>query len=198
MERTDHKTQQKIKPAIEDRERTCDSRRAETMRCTNWRCRKPCRQELDAGAGESREYLDGWQRCPGRVCQLQKAQSSATRRRCTRPSTGSIVKRYLDVVDDLERALKNRPQEGEGASWAERHRTDLPQAARPSWKAKASSACRARARCSTPTCTKRSPTKTATDYESGQIIEVVQEGYTDGRAGSAPGAGACGALIAVI
>jgi molecular chaperone GrpE len=30
-----------------------------------------------------------------------------------------VIKHFLDIVDDLERALKNHPQQGEGAAWAE-------------------------------------------------------------------------------
>src|SRR3990172_2242543 len=32
---------------------------------------------------------------------------------------GRVIKQYLDIVDDLERALKSRPQKGDGAAWAE-------------------------------------------------------------------------------
>jgi molecular chaperone GrpE len=67
---------------------------------------------------KSNEYLDGWQRA--------RAEFANYKRRMEREGTqtyqnavGSIVKRYLDVLDDLELALKNRPQEGEGAAWAE-------------------------------------------------------------------------------
>jgi molecular chaperone GrpE len=33
-------------------------------------------------------------------------------------AVGSVVKRYLDIIDDLERALKNCPSSNEGAEWA--------------------------------------------------------------------------------
>lgn len=67
---------------------------------------------------KSNEYLDGWQRA--------RAEFANYKRRMEREgaqnyqnAVGSIVKRYLDVLDDLELALKNRPQEGEGAAWAD-------------------------------------------------------------------------------
>jgi len=33
-------------------------------------------------------------------------------------ATGSVIKRFLDVLDDLDRALKNKPESGDGATWA--------------------------------------------------------------------------------
>jgi len=75
-------------------------------------------QELAECRSKSDEYLDGWQRA--------RAEFTNYRKRVERDQalmqqtlTGSIVKRYLEIVDDLDRALKNRPQEGEGASWAD-------------------------------------------------------------------------------
>jgi molecular chaperone GrpE len=74
--------------------------------------------ELEQLRAKSEEYLDGWQR--------ERAEFANYRRRVERERessqqniTGNIVRRYLEVVDDLERALKNRPAEGEGAAWAE-------------------------------------------------------------------------------
>jgi molecular chaperone GrpE len=74
-------------------------------------------QELAECRTKSNEYLDGWQRA--------RAEFTNYRKRVERDQelmqqniTGSLVKRYLEITDDLDRALKNRPQEGEGASWA--------------------------------------------------------------------------------
>lgn len=75
------------------------------------------REELDGLKAKGQEYLDGWQRA--------LADFSNYKRRVERDQTinyqnaiGSVVKRYLPVLDDLERALANRPQDGEGASWS--------------------------------------------------------------------------------
>jgi molecular chaperone GrpE len=74
-------------------------------------------QELDAVNSKGQEYLDGWQRA--------LADFTNYKRRIERDQTlnyqnaiGSVVKRYLPVLDDLERALANRPQDKEGAAWA--------------------------------------------------------------------------------
>jgi molecular chaperone GrpE len=63
------------------------------------------------------EYLDGWQRAIAEFSNYKK-RVERDREMNQQNQTGSIVKRYLEVADDLERALRTRPQEGEGASWA--------------------------------------------------------------------------------
>lgn len=74
-------------------------------------------QELQESQEKAQEYLDGWQRA--------LADFSNYKRRMERDqqlnyqnAIGSVVKRYLPILDDLERALNNRPTEGEGAVWA--------------------------------------------------------------------------------
>ncbi len=74
--------------------------------------------ELETTRAQMQEYLDGWQRERAAFANFRKRveqQQDQTRR----DITASIVKRYLEVLDDLELALKNRPTEGEGAAWAE-------------------------------------------------------------------------------
>lgn len=63
------------------------------------------------------EYLDGWQRAIAEFSNYKK-RVERDREMNQQNQTGSIVKRYLDIADDLERALKTRPQEGDGAAWA--------------------------------------------------------------------------------
>lgn len=74
-------------------------------------------QELGETQLKAAEYLDGWQRA--------RADFANYRKRVERDQvtvqqniTGSVVKRFIEILDDLDRALKNRPQEGEGAVWA--------------------------------------------------------------------------------
>ena len=62
----------------------------------------------EASEAKAAEYLDGWQR--------EKAEFSNYKKRVNRDSeqynkdaVGRVVKSYLPVVDDLERALKEKP-----------------------------------------------------------------------------------------
>lgn len=73
--------------------------------------------ELEATRSKMDEYLQGWQRALADFSnykrRIERDQATANQ-----AAAGSIIKRYLDIVDDLGRALQNRPQQGEGANWA--------------------------------------------------------------------------------
>jgi molecular chaperone GrpE len=74
-------------------------------------------KELDEARTIAAEYLDGWQRSMAEFANYKK-RVERDREQTQQTLTGTIVKRYLEVVDDLERALKARPKDGEGAAWA--------------------------------------------------------------------------------
>lgn len=74
-------------------------------------------QELSECKAKSDEYLDGWQRARAEFANYRK-RVERDQELLQQSITGSVVKRYLEVNDDLERALKNRPQEDDGAAWA--------------------------------------------------------------------------------
>jgi molecular chaperone GrpE len=73
---------------------------------------------LEAFEAKADEYLDGWQRARAEFANYKK-RINRERQRIRQDAIGEVTKRYLPVLDDLERALKNRPEEGEGAEWAE-------------------------------------------------------------------------------
>jgi len=75
-------------------------------------------KELDEARMIAAEYLDGWQRSIAEFANYKK-RIERDREQTQQSISGAIVKRYLEVVDDLERALKTRPNDGEGASWAD-------------------------------------------------------------------------------
>ena len=64
------------------------------------------------------EYLDGWQRSRAELSNYRK-RVERDRIQNRKNIAGDILKRYLAIVDDLERALKDRPQDESGALWAE-------------------------------------------------------------------------------
>jgi molecular chaperone GrpE len=73
--------------------------------------------ELAVLRAQAAEYLDGWQRSRAEFAnfkrRVEREQEEARLR-----IAGEVLVRYLSVVDDLERALKDRPVEGEIGSWA--------------------------------------------------------------------------------
>lgn len=67
---------------------------------------------------EAATNLDGWQR--------ERAEFVNYKKRIDRDQaqlrldiTGSVIKKYLVILDDLELALKDRPKDNAGAAWAE-------------------------------------------------------------------------------
>ncbi|MGH2620203.1 MAG: nucleotide exchange factor GrpE [Anaerolineales bacterium] len=74
--------------------------------------------ELASLKAQADEYLDGWQRARAEFAnfkkRIEREQAEARDR-----IAGDTLMRYLGVLDDLERALKDRPADGDAASWAE-------------------------------------------------------------------------------
>ena len=66
----------------------------------------------------AREYLDGWQRCRAEFANY-KSRVRREELEAHAQATATVLARTLPVLDDLERALKDRPREGEAAVWAD-------------------------------------------------------------------------------
>jgi molecular chaperone GrpE len=75
-------------------------------------------QELAESRAKADEYLDGWQRSRAEFANYRK-RTEREQSLAQQNAAVVVTRRYLGVLDDLERALKNRPQEGDGAKWAE-------------------------------------------------------------------------------
>jgi molecular chaperone GrpE len=78
---------------------------------------KMLQSELAETQSKANEYLDGWQRSRAEFAnykkRIEREQAEIYQR-----TAGSIIKRYLDVLDDLDLALKNRPTQGDGQVWS--------------------------------------------------------------------------------
>jgi molecular chaperone GrpE len=137
------------------------------------------KQEIEQLRQKNEEYLDGWQR--------ERAEFSNYKKRMERERdqlkmnlAGDIVKRYLDVIDDLERALKNRPKDGEGAAWAEGieliYRKMLA-----ILEAEGVQPMQVEGESFDPSRHEAISHEVSPDHDSGQIIEVVKNGYLLGE-----------------
>lgn len=73
---------------------------------------------LAEALSEKEEYLDGWQRTQADFANYKK-RVERDRQQVQQNATANVVRRYLEILDDLERALANQPQDGEGAVWAD-------------------------------------------------------------------------------
>ncbi len=72
---------------------------------------------LEKAKAEASANLDGWQR--------ERAEFANYKKRIERENTqqrnnitGEVIKKYLVIMDDLDLALKNRPCGEEGSAWA--------------------------------------------------------------------------------
>ena len=73
---------------------------------------------LEESQAKADEYLDGWQRARAEFANFKK-RVERDRERFHKEAVGDVTKRYLPIVDDLERALKDRLQEVNGTTWVE-------------------------------------------------------------------------------
>lgn len=76
------------------------------------------KQQVAEARTQSDEYKDGWQRALADFANLRR-RVEREQQNANQNATINVIKRYLEVVDDLERALANRPKDGEAARWAE-------------------------------------------------------------------------------
>ena len=137
------------------------------------------REEIDLLHQQSNEYLDGWQR--------ERAEFANYRKRKDRESeqlkgniTGNIIRKYLEIVDDLERALQNKPQDGEGASWGEGielvYRKLLTVL-----ESEGVVPMQVQGEPFDPNLHEAISQEPSEEYESGQVVEVLRNGYMLGE-----------------
>ncbi|MEA3349162.1 MAG: nucleotide exchange factor GrpE [Chloroflexota bacterium] len=134
--------------------------------------------KLEESQAQADEYLDGWQRARAEFANYKK-RIKRERERIYQNAAGDIVKQYLLVIDDLDRALKNRPDAGDGADWAEGieliYRKTLS-----ILEAEGITPMDAEGKIFDPNKHEAIAQTDSDEHESDQIIEVVQQGYTIG------------------
>jgi len=134
--------------------------------------------EIDKLRQQSQEYLDGWQRERAEFANYKKRKEKESQLLQNNIS-GNIIRKYLDIVDDLERALQNQPEEGEGASWAKGieliYRKFLS-----ALEAEGVVPMKVKGQQFDPNLHEAISLEPNEEYESGQIIEVLRNGYLIG------------------
>ena len=137
------------------------------------------RAELEAWQSRANEYLDGWQRSRAEFANYKKRQERE-QGLVYQNAAGAIIKRYLEVLDDLERALKNRPQDGDGAVWAEGIEL-IYRKLSAILEAEGVTAMQTEGQLFDPNLHEAISQEKNDHYESGQIIEVIKQGYMIGE-----------------
>ena len=135
--------------------------------------------ELEKIRGEVSENYEGWQRERADFINYKK-RIERDQIQKTRDITGEIIKKYLPVMDDIERALKARPAEAEGAKWAEgieliyRKLSNIVENS-------GVERIEAEKTMFDPTIHEAITSEPSDEHESGEIIEVIQQGYKLGE-----------------
>ncbi len=124
------------------------------------------------------EYLDGWQRARAEFANYKK-RVERDRARYHQDAVGDVIKSYLPVVDDLERALKDRPQDGDGVSWAEGIELIYRKMLKV-LEAEGITRMDAEGELFDPNLHEAIVKMESDEHESEQIIEVLQQGYMIG------------------
>jgi len=135
-------------------------------------------RDLEQARQQAQEYSDGWQR--------ERADFSNYKKRQERENelhnlgfSGNFIKKFLVIEDDLERAIKTCPAQGEGAVWAEgiilitRKLNNIleKEGVQPIPND---------IQTFDPTVHEAITHEDSPNHESGQIIEVLQQGYMIG------------------
>ncbi|BAJ64532.1 protein GrpE [Anaerolinea thermophila UNI-1] len=128
--------------------------------------------------GKQKEYIEGWAR--------ERADFSNYKRRIEREQatlaqniTGEILKKYLLILDDMSRAMKMRPKDGEAASWADGIEL-IYRKLQSILDAEGIQRIPAEQEMFDPMRHEAITYEESPEHESGQIIEVLQDGYTLG------------------
>ena len=134
------------------------------------------RTELDQALDKAKENENGWLR--------ERADFMNYKKRIEREQSflkenlaGEILKKYLVVLDDLERAMKVRPTEGDAAAWAD----GIELVVRKLIGILESEGVKripAESEKFDPTRHEAITHEDSPDHESDDIIEVVRQGYT--------------------
>jgi molecular chaperone GrpE len=130
---------------------------------------------LDEIKIKAEEYLDGWQRA--------RAEFANYKKRILRDHTeihqsarGEVIKLYLDIADDLDRALQEKPADGEGETWADGIEI-IFQKLSTRLELEGIKPMNPLGEEFDPNIHEALMKEESDEYESGQIIEVMQEGY---------------------
>jgi molecular chaperone GrpE len=133
---------------------------------------------LEASEAKAAEYLDGWQRAQAEFTNFRKRQERE-RELMRFEAVGRVVKRYLPIVDDLQRALKDRPTDNNGASWAEGIEL-IYRKLISILEAEGVTPIKAEGEMFDPNLHEAVVQSESDEHESGQVIEVLQTGYKMG------------------
>lgn len=135
--------------------------------------------EIENLRGEAEEYLDGWQRALAEFSNYKKRVEREQEEARAR-ITGDILIRYLDVLDDFERALKDRPEDKQSESWLAGIEL-IYQKLKLILEAEGVAVIEAEGETFNPNFHEALSYEDSEDHDDGQVIEVLKKGYVLGE-----------------
>jgi molecular chaperone GrpE len=132
-------------------------------------------KQLAEAQSQAAEYKDGWQRALADF-QNYKRRVDIEKEETYRNAIGSIVKRYLTIMDDLERALQNKSAD----PWADGIEL-IYRKLKTILENEGLKRIEAEGQMFDPNFHEAITSEPSEEYESGQIIAVVQNGYMLGE-----------------
>jgi molecular chaperone GrpE len=133
-------------------------------------------EEMEA---KTEEYLDGWQRSRAEFANYKK-RILREQAEIHQTARGEVIKLYLDIADDLERALEKMPDDGDGDIWATGIKI-IFQKLISRLESEGIRPMDALGQEFDPNIHEAIMKEESEEHESGQIIEVMQEGYWIGE-----------------
>ncbi len=134
--------------------------------------------QLEVLQTQAEEYLEGWQRARAEFANYKKRVDKEMQEAYVR-AAGDILARYLYILDDLERALKDRPKDEEAALWAEGIEL-IYNKMESMLEAEGVEAVPAQGKMFDPTLHEAISHEESEDHNTGQVIDVIRQGYTLG------------------
>ncbi len=136
-------------------------------------------QELEETRAKADEYLDGWQRARAEFTNYKK-RIEREQAQIYQTVTGNIIKQYMEITDDFERALNNKPLGSDGAEWA--NGIDLIyRKLLAILQNEGVIRMDAQGQVFDPNLHEAITSEESDTYKSGEIIEVLQPGYMIGN-----------------
>ncbi|MEK6255902.1 MAG: nucleotide exchange factor GrpE [Chloroflexota bacterium] len=136
-------------------------------------------QQLKETYSIAEKNMEGWQRAQAEFANYRK-RIERDRIQQRQDQTAEILTRYIEVVDDLDLALKNRPVDNEGKDWADgidlvyrKMMAILEQENVVPMNALGTTF--------DPNLHEAISQEESPEYESGQVIEVLKQGYLIGE-----------------
>jgi len=134
--------------------------------------------ELERIRSERQEFLDGWQRARAEFANYRKRVEREQEEARSRIAGETLV-RVLAIMDDLDRALRDRPAEAEAAAWAEGIEL-IYRKFQALLEAEGVQLIQAEGRAFDPALHEALSHEESEAHGEGQVIEVVQRGYRIG------------------